>query len=155
MLTPEQRSATVLRVVSDLRALFHSSVYWVSFIHLPRFFDSLLNPTSRASMQPSLVMSALAIGLFSQSSEAERGAAGRAKALKLIEFAHSSLQASMASGWVDMGLIQAAWVRCRCPKETIRDLTTFALSSSSISNCSLIRCGRPHGTVRRCSCWTL
>ena len=67
MLTPEQRSATVLRVVSDLRALFHSSVYWVSFIHLPRFFDSLLNPTSRASMQPSLVMSALAIGLFSQS----------------------------------------------------------------------------------------
>ena len=61
-------------------------------------------------MQPSLVMSALAIGLFSQSSEAERGAAGRVKALKLIELAHSSLQASMASGRVDVELIQAAWV---------------------------------------------
>ncbi|TBU25488.1 hypothetical protein BD311DRAFT_764367 [Dichomitus squalens] len=109
-LVPEQRSATVLRVVSDFRALFHASIYWVSFIHIPRFFDALLNPTTRGSMQPSLVMSALAIGLFSQSSEAEKGAAGRAKALQLIEIAHSSLQASMASGWVNVELIQAAWL---------------------------------------------
>ncbi|EJF61015.1 hypothetical protein DICSQDRAFT_106672 [Dichomitus squalens LYAD-421 SS1] len=108
-LVPEQRSATVLRVVTDLRALFHASIYWVSFVHLPRFFEALLNPTTRGSMQPSLVMSALANGLFSQSSEAERGAAGRAKALKLIEIAHSSLQASISSGWVNVELIQAAW----------------------------------------------
>ncbi len=109
-LSSEQRSDTVVQVVSDLRVLFHSSIYWVSFIHLPRFFDRLLKPTSRATMQPSLIMSALAIGLFAQSSEAERGAAGRVKALKLVELAHSSLQASMTSGWVDVELIQAAWV---------------------------------------------
>ena len=109
-LTSEQRSATVQRIVTDLRALFHSSIYWVSFIHLPRFFDTLLNPTRRATMQPSLVLAALAIGKFAQSSEAEQAARGRAKALKLLDLAHSSLQASLASGWVDMGLIKAAWV---------------------------------------------
>ncbi|PIL35206.1 transcription factor [Ganoderma sinense ZZ0214-1] len=109
-LSADQRSDIVVHIISDLRALFHSSVYWVSFIHLPRFFDRLLNPKSRATMQPSFIMSALAIGLFTQSSEAERGAAGRVKALKLVELAHSSLQASMASGWVDVELIQAAWL---------------------------------------------
>ncbi|KAI0754626.1 hypothetical protein C8Q80DRAFT_1266219 [Daedaleopsis nitida] len=109
-LTPDQRTSTVQHIVSDLRALFHSSIYWVSFINISRFFDSLLTPTRRTSMQPALALSALAVGRFAQSSEAEQGARGRAKALKLLDIAHGALQASMASGWVDIGLIQAAWL---------------------------------------------
>ncbi|KAI1789410.1 hypothetical protein LXA43DRAFT_1075379 [Ganoderma leucocontextum] len=142
-LSAEQRSETVIQVVSDLQALFHSSLYWVSFIHLPRFFNRLLNPTSRASMQPSLIMSALAIGLFSQSSEAERGAAGRIKALKLVELAHGSLQGSMASGWVDVELIQAAWLMAYFelqahPKKSIeRDRSAMLLLDSLIRLFSL------------------
>ena len=98
-------------VSASVRALFHSALHWMSFINLPRFFDSLLNPTKRVNMQPSLVIAALAVGRFAQSSEAEQGPRGRAKALKLLDLAHSSLQGSLASGWVDIGLIQAAWVR--------------------------------------------
>ncbi|RPD56159.1 hypothetical protein L227DRAFT_508824 [Lentinus tigrinus ALCF2SS1-6] len=109
-LTPEQRTSTVQRIVGDLRALFHSSIYWVSFINLPRFFDTLLNSTKRSGMQPSLVLSALAVGKFAQSSEVELGAKGREKALKMVDLAHGALEASLASGWVDIGLIQAAWL---------------------------------------------
>lgn len=112
-LTAEQRTSVVHRIVGDLRALFHSSIYWVSFVNLPRFFDTLLNPTKRSGMQPSLVLSALAVGKFAQSSEVEQGAKGREKALKMVELAHGALEASLASGWVDFGLIQAAWVRFR------------------------------------------
>ncbi|KAI0655605.1 hypothetical protein C8Q70DRAFT_422985 [Cubamyces menziesii] len=109
-LTVEQRSMTVRRIVTDLRALFHSSIYWVSFINIPRFFDNLLDPTRRAALQPSLLLSALAIGTLAQSSEAENGAPGRARALKLLDLADSTLQASLASGWVDFGLVQASWL---------------------------------------------
>ena len=47
---------------------------------------------------------------FFQSPEVEGGAKGRAKALKLLERAHSAFDASLASGWMDVGLVQAAWV---------------------------------------------
>ncbi|KAI0643016.1 hypothetical protein C8Q79DRAFT_201865 [Trametes meyenii] len=108
-LTTEQRSTTTRRIVMDLRALFQSSIYWLGFIHLPRFFDTVLNPTRRAEVQPSLLLSALAVGTLAQSSEAERGAPGRARASRLRDMADSALQASLASGWVDVGLIQASW----------------------------------------------
>lgn len=110
-LTSEQRVSTMQRIVGDLRALFHSSIYWVSFINLPRFFDKLLDTTKRSGVQPSLVLSALAVGRFAQSSEVEQGAKGRAKALKMVDLAHGALEASLASGWVDIGLVHAAWVR--------------------------------------------
>ncbi|KAI8971145.1 hypothetical protein BD414DRAFT_501078 [Trametes punicea] len=108
-LTTEQRSVTLRRIISDLRALFHSSFYWVSFINMPRFFDSVLDPVRRASLQPSVLLSALAAGVFAQSSEADNSAAGRARALKLIELADGALHASLASGWVDVSLVTAAW----------------------------------------------
>ncbi|KAH9924623.1 uncharacterized protein BXZ73DRAFT_91217 [Epithele typhae] len=109
-MSSQQRTSTLLLIVADLRALFTSSLWWMSFIHLPRFWDTLLTPSRRTSMQPSLVLSALAVGVFCQSSEAERGAAGRRKALRLMELALSSVQGSLASGWVDFGLIQATWL---------------------------------------------
>ncbi|KAI0754627.1 hypothetical protein C8Q80DRAFT_1266220 [Daedaleopsis nitida] len=109
-LTPDQRTATVHCIFADLRALFRASIYWVSFINMPRFFDTLLSPARRNSMQPALVLIALAVGQFGQSSEAEQGARGRAKASKLYDLAHGALQASLVSGWVDVGLIQAAWL---------------------------------------------
>ena len=109
-LTADQRNTALLRVVADLRALFRSSFYWLSFVHIPRFFESLLDPVRRASMQPSLLLSALALGTLAQSSEADQGAVGRARALRLLEFADGALQASLASGWVDVGLAKASWV---------------------------------------------
>ncbi|KAL7279745.1 hypothetical protein ACG7TL_006152 [Trametes sanguinea] len=109
-LTAEQRSTVMRSIVTDVRALFRSSLYWVSFIHIPRFFNSILDPNLRSSLQPSLLLTALALGTLAQSSEAENGAAGRARALKLMDMADSALQASLASGWVDLGLVQASWL---------------------------------------------
>ncbi|KAI0645408.1 hypothetical protein C8Q79DRAFT_964451 [Trametes meyenii] len=109
-LTAEQRSGALRLIVNDLRALFHSSASWMSFIHLPRFFETLLNPIRRAEMQPSLLLAALALGTLTQSSEIEKGEKGRRRALQLLDMAHGALQSSLATGWVDIGLAQAGWM---------------------------------------------
>ncbi|KAI0373410.1 hypothetical protein BV20DRAFT_962547 [Pilatotrama ljubarskyi] len=109
-LTADQRNGALRLMVSDLRAMFQSSASWMSFIHLPRFFASVLDPVRRAEMQPSLLMTALAIGTLAQSSELEKGDRGRRRALKLLDMAHGALQGSLATGWVDVGLAKAGWL---------------------------------------------
>ncbi|KAI0702975.1 hypothetical protein C8T65DRAFT_655245 [Cerioporus squamosus] len=103
-----QRSAAMKTIMVDLKALLQASPCWVSFLHVPRFFDSLFNPVRRNSLQPALLLSGLALGAFAQSSEVENGARGRQKALKLLEMAHGALEGALATGWVDIGLAQAA-----------------------------------------------
>ncbi|KAI8993760.1 hypothetical protein BD414DRAFT_480378 [Trametes punicea] len=110
VLTAEQRSGAVRHIVSDLRALFQSSASWMSFIHLPRFFQRMLDPVQRAELQPSLLLAALALGILTQSSEVEMGRRGRERAMKLLDMAHGALQSSLATGWVDVGLPQAGWM---------------------------------------------
>ncbi|RPD62664.1 hypothetical protein L226DRAFT_610838 [Lentinus tigrinus ALCF2SS1-7] len=107
-LSSAQRGAAMKTIMTDLRALLQSSPCWISFLHLPRFFDTLFNPIRRHSLQPSLLLSALALGAFVQSSEVHNGARGRQKALTLLEMAHGALEGALATGWVDMGLAQAA-----------------------------------------------
>ncbi|KAI0633373.1 hypothetical protein C8Q77DRAFT_1114598 [Trametes polyzona] len=109
-LSPEQRNKAMRFIVADLRALFQASASWLSFMHLPRFFATLLDPVRRTQMQPSLLMGLLALGVLTQSSEVERGERGRTRALKLLDMAHGALQSSLATGWVDIGLAQAGWV---------------------------------------------
>ncbi len=109
-LTAAQRSTSILRIFTDIRCLFQTSVYWGSFIHLPRFFETILDPTRRPTVQPGLILGMLAMGTFVQSCELRRGAKGRSRALKLIDQAHAAIQASLSANWVDIGLIQAAWV---------------------------------------------
>lgn len=110
-LTSDMRDATMALIATDLRFLFKVSLHWFAFMHVPRFFGALFDPYRRRFMQPSLVLSALALTTFFQSSELERGAKGREMALRLLEEAHALFDASLASGWVDLGLVQAAWVR--------------------------------------------
>jgi len=73
-----------------------------------------MNADSRDKMQPSLVLSALALSTFMQSSEVEKGSAGRSRALWLRDMAQSSLEQSFNARWVDPTLAQGAWVRLRC-----------------------------------------
>ena len=117
-LNSDQRLVTTKRVFADIRSVLNASVYWASFLHLPRFFETVLDPKRRSSVQPSLILSMLAIGAHSQSSEIMHGAKGRARAQKLIDLADSAIKASLSTNWVDIGLVQAAWVR-----------TSFCLSS--------------------------
>nr|BCA90180.1 hypothetical protein PC_1229 [Pleurotus citrinopileatus] len=110
VLTNPQRDLVSDQITRDLRFLFRTSNYWFSFFHLPTFFAKFCNPDRRHQIQPSLVLALLSIGTFWQSSEVERGAAGRARALRLREEAQKAMDASLLSGWVDESLAQAAWL---------------------------------------------
>ncbi|KAI0630959.1 hypothetical protein C8Q77DRAFT_1219206 [Trametes polyzona] len=109
-LTVDVRRGTAARVAADLRFLFQTSIHWFSFVHIPRFFAALFHPAARRGIQPSLVLAALALATFSRSSEAELGARGRERAARLIDRAHAAFSASVSSGWIDVGLVQAAWM---------------------------------------------
>lgn len=75
------------------------------------FFSIFCNPVERDKMQPSLVLSMLAMSVFMRSSEIDQGNAGRMRALWLRDAAQSSLEASMNARWLDPTLGQTAWVR--------------------------------------------
>ncbi|CDO76931.1 hypothetical protein BN946_scf185006.g13 [Trametes cinnabarina] len=109
-LSVDLRNSASERVAADLRFLFKISIHWYSFINIPRFFSTLFNPARRTYIQPSLILGMLGLATLNQSSELELGAKGRDKALRLIDQAHASFNASVNSGWIDVGLVQAAWV---------------------------------------------
>ncbi|KAL7277416.1 hypothetical protein ACG7TL_009278 [Trametes sanguinea] len=109
-MTIDLRHRTTERVAADLRFLFKVAIHWYSFINIPRFFAALFNPTRRSAIQPSLILGLLGLATFNQSSELELGARGREKALRLIDQAHATFNASVNSGWIDVGLVQAAWI---------------------------------------------
>ncbi|KAI1789635.1 hypothetical protein LXA43DRAFT_1152573, partial [Ganoderma leucocontextum] len=104
------RETTTTRVTVDLRFIFRASPHWLHFINLPRFFGSLLDPRARHSIQPSLILGALALSTFFRSHEGELGSRGRERAMTLRDQAQSALEASLNSRWVDHGLVQAAWL---------------------------------------------
>lgn len=61
-------------------------------------------------MQPSLILSVLALSTFMKSSELNGGNAGRLRALWLRDAAQSALEASFNAQWIEPTLAQAAWV---------------------------------------------
>ena len=114
-LTVVLRDATQQRIAADVRFLFHVSLHWFSFINIPRFFAQVFDPVARRAIQPSLILAALGLSTYFQSSELERGSKGRALAMQLMDQARALFDASLTSGWVDVQLVQAAWVRTPFP----------------------------------------
>jgi hypothetical protein len=111
-LTPTQRTTAALRITRDLEFAFQMSNYWFSFIHLPSFFGTYDDPSARQHMQPSLLLSLLAISTFWRSSERELGRPGREWAMRFRSAAQCALEASVNARRVDEGLAQSAWVTC-------------------------------------------
>ncbi|KAJ7367084.1 hypothetical protein DFH08DRAFT_679593 [Mycena albidolilacea] len=109
-LSSSQRNVAAQGISSDLRFLFRASNYWFSFLHIPTFFNNFYDPSKRELVQPSLILAALALGTFWQSSEIGQGQRGRQRALKFREEAQSALESSLNVGWVDETLAQAAWL---------------------------------------------
>ncbi|KAH9950597.1 hypothetical protein B0H21DRAFT_500853 [Amylocystis lapponica] len=112
-LTPvptKSRELISQRIVADLRFLFRCSSHWMSFINIPRFFARLRDRANRSSVQPSLILAALALATFLRSSEQEQGVRGRDRALKLRDEAQNALEASVNARWIDESLVQASWV---------------------------------------------
>lgn len=102
-------SQSMRRVFQDLHLLLENSVYWLSFINFPRFVDNIFNPSTRIFVQPSLVLSALAMATMMKSSEVGLGEEGRRLALWLRDAAQSSLDASICASWIEPSLAQAAF----------------------------------------------
>jgi hypothetical protein len=109
-LTASQREATVQNITSDLRFLFRVSNYWFQFFHVPSFFRNYLDSAQREQLQPSLILAALALSTFWQSSETGNGRLGRERALCFRDEAQGTMEASFNAGWIDETLAQAAWV---------------------------------------------
>ena len=104
------RICRVKDIVDDLTTLFASSGYWLSFINVPHFVRQLYAPDERARMQPALVYAGLALATLTKSSSLELGEPARNRALWLRDAAHSNMETSMAAGWCDVPLAEAALV---------------------------------------------
>ncbi|KAI6099563.1 hypothetical protein EDD16DRAFT_1497409 [Pisolithus croceorrhizus] len=109
-LTSAQRNQAAGWITADLRLLFRVSGFWFSFMNVPSFLSTFVDPRRREKMQPSLAYAALAVATLLQGSEVERGNAGREKALRLRDMAQGALEASLCARWVDEELAQAAWL---------------------------------------------
>ena len=105
-----QREYAARSITLDLRFLFRTSDYWLSFFHIPSFFANFFDPGRRERIQPSLVLALLAISTFWRSSEIGYGNQGRERALRFRDEAQAALDASFNAGWIDETLAQAAWV---------------------------------------------
>ena len=131
------RESATQNITADLRSIFRASPHWLNFINLPRFFGVLLDPRTRHGIQPSLILGALALATFFKSHEAELGARGREKSLRLRDQAQSALEASLSSRWVDHSLVQAAWVRGRCAARRLPRINAAFLSVGRPATCIL------------------
>ncbi|KAI0694263.1 hypothetical protein BC835DRAFT_1015031 [Cytidiella melzeri] len=84
--------------------------YWLFFLNQTNFFANLHDPHRRSLIQPSLVLSALAMANLMQSSELERGSPGRKRALALRDAAQASLEAACNAANLDFTLAEAALI---------------------------------------------
>ena len=142
-LTADMRDAATQIIFADLRTLFKTSLHWLAFVNIPRFFASLQGPHYRQAVQPSLIFGALAVSTFVQSSELEKGAKGRAMALQLLDQAHAMFDASLSAGWIDLGLVQAAWVMLSFSLARIASIAHCWCRYLSIDVCDIRDAGTP------------
>ncbi|KAH9066631.1 hypothetical protein EDB87DRAFT_1553684 [Lactarius vividus] len=105
-----QRDASVSQIIEDVRFIFKTSSYWFSFLNVPRFYKTFTDPARRGHMQPSLLLSLLAVSTLVQSSQQARPEESRRRAIMLRDEAQSALEASLYARAIDGELAQAAWV---------------------------------------------
>ncbi|KAJ3928382.1 MAG: hypothetical protein NXY57DRAFT_1021362 [Lentinula lateritia] len=139
-ITHTDRAAISRSIARDLGFLFRASNYWFSFFHVPSFFGQFFDPVRRDTMQPSLILAALALSAFWQSSEIEQGRKGRIRALRLREEAQSVLEASFNAGSIDETLAQAAWLLALFEVCAHPDHSTSRSVSAIVMLDSIIRC---------------
>jgi hypothetical protein len=106
-----QRDACVGQIIKDVQFIFRASSYHFSFLNVPRFFHNFLDPFRRNHMQPSLVLSLLAMSTFLQSSQRSDPGEARRIAVLLRDEAQGAMEASLHARAIDEELAQAAFVR--------------------------------------------
>jgi hypothetical protein len=115
-----QRDTCVGQIIKDIQFIFLSSSYHFSFLNVPRFYSKFLDPVRRSSMQPSLLLSLLALSTFLQSSERTDPGEARRIAVLLRDEAQGALEASLHARAIDEELAQAAYVRQYFSRTSLR-----------------------------------
>ena len=95
-----------------------SSNYWLFFLRSDTFIYRLRDPLERSRLQPSLVLSALAMANLMKSSELEQGELGRMLALALRNEAQLLLEEACTSQRLDYMHAEAALVSSVKPTST-------------------------------------
>ncbi|CAE6452579.1 unnamed protein product [Rhizoctonia solani] len=133
------KSEAALQITSDLKYLFKSSNYWLSFLNINLFMTNYNHKERRDNIQPALILAALAYSTFTQSSEIERGQDGRSKAMELRTQAQAALDASLNSQRLDPTLAQAAWLLALFEVSAHPDHSTMRSRSALVFLDSIIR----------------
>jgi hypothetical protein len=106
-----QRDNSINQIIEDVRFIFKSSYYWFSFLNVPRFYNNFMDPIRRSRMQPSLLLSLLAVSKCLQGAGRLCPDGSYHVALMLRDEAQGYLEASLQARAIDVELVQAAWVR--------------------------------------------
>ncbi|KAF8878849.1 hypothetical protein BD779DRAFT_1553503 [Infundibulicybe gibba] len=95
---------------ADLEYLFNDTGYWLSFLNLVYFLETLYDEEERLRIQPSFILAGLAMANLMKSSETENASGGRNRALWLRDAAQEALETAWRSEWIDASLAEAALV---------------------------------------------
>ncbi|KAF8322153.1 hypothetical protein DL93DRAFT_1264434 [Clavulina sp. PMI_390] len=98
---------SIQEIIHDFRSLFRHANQILSFIHMPSFLNKLARPESRAKLQPSLVISVLALSSLMQGTGAKKWHKRR-RAMLLYEWAQGALEAAINVQCLDPTLAHAA-----------------------------------------------
>jgi hypothetical protein len=122
-----QRESSISQIIEDVRFIFNSSYYWFSFLNVPRFYDNFMDPIRRGRMQPSLLLSLLAVSKCLQGAGRLCPDGSYHAALLLRDEAQGYLEASLQARAIDVELAQAAWVRLNFSRKALNIMLTFDL----------------------------
>ncbi|KAF9511667.1 hypothetical protein BS47DRAFT_1486726 [Hydnum rufescens UP504] len=103
------RHTAIRTITSDFTLIFRNAGHALPFLRVPHLINCILYPPDREKMQPSLVLSVLALSSLMQSI-GDRDTIPRDRAQLLERAAYGALQASINAGWFDLNLPQAAMV---------------------------------------------
>jgi hypothetical protein len=127
-----RRDSSISQIIEDVRFIFKSSYYWFSFLNVPRFYNNFMDPIRRGRMQPSLLLSLLAVSKCLQGAGRLCPEGSYHLAMMLRDEAQGYLEASLLARAIDVELVQAAWVRLNLSGMASNLMVAFDLEVVSI-----------------------
>jgi hypothetical protein len=127
-----RRNSSISQIIEDVRFIFKSSYHWLSFLNVPRFYNNFMDPIRRGRMQPSLLLSLLAVSKCLQGAGRLCPEGNYNVAMMLRDEAQGYLEASLLSRAVDAELAQAAWVRLNLSGRAFNLMVAFDFKDVSI-----------------------
>ncbi|TIA85891.1 hypothetical protein E3P99_03866 [Wallemia hederae] len=107
--THMERNLAVRLIAADLYTVFSRGDFVATMFHLPSFFDVVVNARKRASLEPALIYSLMAISYnFKGRADLPNAIESKLKSLNYAEKAHTFLMSAVNTSNLSLGLAQAA-----------------------------------------------